>query len=74
MKRQRNMFRKKENKTKPQKKELNKYKDRPITSKEIESVIKKPKETKKKQKNFQQTKVQDKNASQVNFTKHLKKS
>ena len=50
MKRQRNMFRKKENKTKPQKKELNKYKDRPITSKEIESVIKKPKETKKKQK------------------------
>ena len=40
-----------------------------ISSNEIESVIKK-----KKKKNFQQTKVQDQIASQVNSTKHLKYS
>ena len=38
--------------------------NRPITSTEIETVIK----------NFQQTKVQDKMASQANSTKHLEKS
>ena len=38
--------------------------NRPITSKEIDSVIKK----------LQQTDVQDQPASQGNFTKHLKKS
>ena len=39
--------------------------NRPITSIEIETVIKK---------NFQQTKVQDQMASQVNSIKHLEKS
>ena len=39
----------------------------PITTNEIESVI-------KKTKNFQQTKVLDLVASQVNSTKHLEKS
>ena len=38
--------------------------NRPITSMEIETVIK----------IFQQTKAQDQMASQVNFTKNLKKS
>ena len=38
--------------------------NRLFTSKEIESVIK----------NFQQTKIQDQMASQVNSTKHLEKS
>ena len=38
--------------------------NRPITSMEIETVIKA----------FQQTKAQDQMASQVNFTKNLKKS
>ena len=38
--------------------------NRPITSNEIETVIK----------NFQKTKVQDQMASQVNSIKHLEKS
>ena len=41
--------------------------NRPIISHAIESVI-------KKQKNSQQTKVQEQMASQVNSTKHLEKS
>ena len=40
------------------------YMNRPITSNEIETVIK----------NFQQTKVQDQMASQVHSIKHLEKS
>uniref|UniRef100_A0A8C7BJ63 Uncharacterized protein n=1 Tax=Neovison vison TaxID=452646 RepID=A0A8C7BJ63_NEOVI len=47
-----------------------------ITSNEIESVIKKPTKqikTQNKKTNFQQMKVQDQKASQVNFIKHLKK-
>ena len=43
--------------------------NRPIISKESESVLKKLKKT-----NPQQTKVQDKTAVHVNFTNHLKKS
>ena len=38
--------------------------NRPITSTDIETVMK----------NFQQTKVQDQMASQVNFIKHLEKN
>ena len=41
--------------------------NRQITSKEIESI-------KNKNKNSQQTKAYDQMASQVNFIKHLKKS
>ena len=44
--------------------------NRPITSNEIESVIKQN----KTKKTFKQTKVQDQRASQVNSTKHLEKS
>ena len=55
------------------------YMNRPITCTEIETVIKslptdKKRKRKKKKKVFQQTKVQDQVASQVNSIKHLEKS
>jgi len=44
--------------------EIEKYKNRPITSTEIETMIKK----------LPKTKVQDQMASQANTSKHLEKS
>ena len=46
----------------------------PITSTEIEAVIKKKQKTKQKKKNCQKTKAQDEMTSQENYIRHLEKS